>query len=216
MRFRIWVQEDERMAKKDLSKEQQVLYFPPSKEPITVHVPEMKFLVVDGRGDPNTSKDFQEAIGALYSISYTMKFMLKFGPKKVEHVVMPLEALWWTDEGTDFFSAEKKTWNWTAMIAQPEHVTQELLDKAKAEIIRKKKDVPGLEKVRLESFEEGLSAEIMHIGPWAAERPTIERLHKYIADSGHKLHGRHHEIYMSDMRRTKPEKLKTVVRHPMM
>jgi hypothetical protein len=188
------------MAKKDLSKEMQVLYFPPSMEPITVKVPRMKFLMVDGKGDPNTSTDYREAIGALYSLSYTMKFMLKFSKSKVEHVVMPLESLWWTEKGTDFFSAEKKSWNWTAMISQPEHVTKEL---------------PGLEKVRLEEFEEGLSAEIMHIGPWTAERETIEKLHKYILDSGHKLRGRHHEIYMSDPRRAKPEKLKTVVRHPM-
>jgi hypothetical protein len=203
------------MAKKDLSKEMQVLYFPPSKEPITVTVPKMKFLMVEGKGDPNTSEDYREAIGALYSLSYTMKFMLKFGKEKVEHVVMPLESLWWTDKGTDFFSAEKKTWNWIAMIAQPEHVTKDLVDKARAEIVRKKKDVPGLEKVRLDPFEEGPSAEIMHIGPWAEERQTIERLHKYILDSGHGLRGKHHEIYISDPRRTKPEKLKTVVRQPM-
>ena len=203
------------MAKKDLSKEMQVLYFPPSKEPITVRVPRMKFLMVEGRGDPNTSTDYRDAIGALYSLSYTMKFMLKFSKNKVEHVVMPLESLWWTDKDTDFFSAEKKTWNWTAMIAQPEHVTKDLVDKAKSEIVRKKKEVPGLKKVVFKEFEEGLSAEIMHIGPWAAERPTIEKVHKYILDSGHNLRGRHHEIYMSDPRRAKPEKLKTVVRQPM-
>jgi hypothetical protein len=97
------------MAKKDLSKEMQALYFPSSKEPVAVNVPKMMFLMVDGRGDPNTCKDFQEAIGALYSLSYTMKFMMKFGPEKKEHTVMPLEALWWTDKGTDFFTAEKKT-----------------------------------------------------------------------------------------------------------
>ena len=141
--------------------------------------------------------------------------MLKFSGSKAEHVVMPLESLWWTDKGTDFFSAEKKKWNWKAMIAQPDHVTDELVEKARAEIVRKKKEVSGLEKVRFEEFEEGLSAEILYIGPWADERPTIEKLHKYILDSGHKLRGRHHEIYMSDPRRAKPEKLKTVVRHPM-
>lgn len=203
------------MAKKDLSKEMQELYFPPSKEPVTVTVPRMKFLRVDGRGDPNTSEDYRRAIGALYSLSYTMKFMLKFSKSKTEHIVMPLESLWWTDRGTDFFSAEKKTWNWTAMIAQPDHVTEDLVEKARVEIKRKKKDVPGLEKVRLDEFEEGLSAEILHIGPWAEERSTIERLHKYILDGGHKLRGKHHEIYMSDPRRVKPEKLKTVVRQPM-
>jgi len=203
------------MAKKDLSKELQELYFPPSKEPIAVKVPKMKFLMADGRGDPNTCKDFQEAIGALYSLSYTMKFMLKFGPEKKEHMVMPLEALWWTDKGTDFFSAGKETWNWTAMIAQPEHVNNELIAKTRQELVRKKKVVPGIDKVRLVEFEEGLSAEIMHIGPYNGERPTIEKVHKFIRDSGHRLRGKHHEIYLSDPRRSKPEKLKTVVRQPM-
>lgn len=203
------------MAKKDLTKELQTLYFPPSKEPVAVKIPKMNFLMVDGRGDPNTCKDFQEAIGALYSLSYTMKFMLKFAPKKVEHVVMPLEALWWTDKGKDFLTAEKGSWNWTAMIAQPDHVTKDLVSKARDEIIRKKKDVPGLDKVRFESFDEGLSAQILHIGPYAGERPAIEKLMKFIQDSGHKPRGKHHEIYMSDPRRCKPEKLKTIVRHPM-
>jgi hypothetical protein len=101
------------------------------------------------------------------------------------------------------------------MIAQPEHVDKELVAKARQELVRKKKDVPGIDKVMLKEFEEGLSAEMMHIGPYNAERPNIEMLHKYIADSGHKLRGKHHEIYMSDPRRSKPEKLKTVIRQPM-
>ncbi len=203
------------MAKKDLSKDLQALYFPSSNEPTTVGVPKMNFLMVDGRGDPNKSKDFQDAIGALYSLSYTMKFMIKLGTTKVEHIVMPLEALWWTDEGVNFLTAGKETWNWTAMIAQPDHVTKDLVSKAREEIVRKKKEVPDLDKVRFEEFDEGISAQIMHIGPYSAERPNIEKLHKYIADSGHALRGKHHEIYLSDPSRSKPEKLKTVIRQPM-
>lgn len=203
------------MAKKDLNKEMQELYFPPSKEPVVVKVPEMNFLMVDGKGDPNSSKAFQEAIGALYSLSYTMKFMLKFSPKKIDYVVMPLEALWWSDNKDDFLTANRDAWKWTAMIMQPHHGTKNLLVKAKEEIVRKKKEVPGLDRVRFEPFEEGLSAQIMHIGPYSTEKPTIERLHKFVEDSEHKLTGKHHEIYMSDPRRAKPEKLKTVIRHPM-
>lgn len=203
------------MAKKDLNEEMQELYFPPSKEPVVVKVPEMNFLMVDGKGDPNSSKAFQEAIGALYSLSYTMKFMLKFSPKKIDYVVMPLEALWWSDNKDDFLTANRDAWKWTAMIMQPHHGTKNLLVKAKEEIVRKKKEVPGLDRVRFEPFEEGLSAQIMHIGPYSTEKPTIERLHKFVEDSEHKLTGKHHEIYMSDPRRAKPEKLKTVIRHPM-
>jgi hypothetical protein len=202
------------MAKKDLSKEMQALYFPPSNEPIEVRVPKMKFLMVDGKGNPNDSKDFQEAIGALYSLSYTMKFMLKFGPEKLPHLVMPLEALWWTP-GRPFNPDDKAGWSWTAMIAQPEHVDEDLVTKAKQELVRKKKDVPAINKVRLEEFEEGLSVEIMHIGPYSAEKPNIEKVHKFIIDGGHKLRGKHHEIYMSNPRRSNPEKFKTVVRQPM-
>jgi hypothetical protein len=203
------------MAKKDLSKELQALYFPPSDEPTEVRVPKMNFLMVDGRGDPNKSKEYQDAIGALYSLSYTMKFMIKLGTTKVEHIVMPLETLWWTDKGVDFLTAGKDTWNWTAMIAQPDHVTENLVSKAIEEIVRKKKDVPALDKVRFEEFDEGLSVQIMHIGPYSAERPNIEKIHKFITDSGHTLRGKHHEIYLSDPNRSRPEKLKTVVRQPM-
>ena len=200
------------MAKKDLSKNMQELYFPPADEPVSVDVPEMGFLMVDGHGDPNTSKDYQDAIGALYSVSFTIKFTLKKKDKKRDFAVMPLESLWWSDREEDFLEGRKDVWKWTAMIVLPDHVKKEDIDDAVAQLKKKGKDLPALAKLRLERWREGTSAQIMHIGPYSAERPNIERLRKYIAEGGHKVRGKHHEIYLGDPRRTKPEKLKTVIR----
>ena len=200
------------MAKKDLSKNMQELYFPPADEPVSIDVPEMGFLMVDGQGDPNTSKDYQDAIGALYSVSFTIKFTLKKKDKKRDFAVMPLESLWWSDREEDFLEGRKEVWKWTAMIVLPDHVKKEDIDDAVAQLKKKGKDLPALAKLRLERWREGTSAQIMHIGPYSAERPNIERLRKYIAEGGHKVRGKHHEIYLGDPRRTKPEKLKTVIR----
>jgi hypothetical protein len=200
------------MAKKDLSKELQALYFPSAKEPVLVNVPSMGYAVVDGEGDPNTSKDFQEAIEALYGVAYTAKFAAKKAGLR-DFVVMPLEALWWAEDFDDFLQAEKEKWKWTAMIMQPKPMDRKLFDES-VEALRGRKNPPSLSKVRFERFREGRSAQIMHIGPYAAERPTIERLHKFIYESGYKLAGKHHEIYLGDPRRTAPERLKTVLRQP--
>ena len=202
------------MAKKDLSKELQELYFPPVDKPVSVDVPEMTFIMVDGQGDPNTSKDFQNAIGALYSVAFTAKFTLKKGDKKRDFMVMPLEALWWSDKEEDFLKQRKSVWKWRAMIMLPDRIKREDIEDAMAQLKKKGKDLPALTKLKFERWKEGKSAQIMHIGPYSAERPNIEKLRKFIADGGHKLRGRHHEIYLGDPRRAKPEKLKTVVRQP--
>ncbi len=201
------------MAKKDLKKELQSLYFPSAKEVALVDVPPMNFAMVDGAGNPNDSRAFQEAIGALYGISYTLKFMLKKAGK-ADYVVMPLEALWWTDEAGGFdFESTKATWNWTAMILQPDFVTKGHFREGAAQL-EAKKHPPALPKLRFERFREGRAVQIMHIGPYAAEKPTIQRLHAYARENGFRLAGKHHEIYMGDPRRTTPAKLKTVVRQP--
>ncbi len=202
------------MAKKDLSKELQELYFPPATEPVSVVVPEMGFISVEGQGDPNISKDFQDAIGALYSVAFTAKFTLKKKDKKRDFMVMPLEALWWSDSEDDFLKERKGVWKWKAMIMVPDHVKKEDIDDAIAQLKKKGKDLPALAKLRLGRWKEGRSAQIMHIGPYSAERPNIERIKKYIADGGHKARGKHHEIYLGDPRRAKPDKLKTVIRLP--
>lgn len=205
------------MAKKDLSRELQELYFPSAKEPVTVRVPKMGFIMVDGQGNPNTSKDFQEAIKALYAVAYTTKFTLKKSAKRKDFVVMPLETLWWADDNEDFLKGNKDKWYWTAMIMVPDHVTKKVVEDTIDQLKKKGKDreLPALPKLRLEEFDEGMCAQMMHIGPYSAERPNIERLHKFIEASGHTISGKHHEIYLGDPRRTVPEKLKTVIRQPM-
>lgn len=200
------------MEKVDFKKKLKNLYSASVKEAAVVEVPGMNFLMVDGKGDPNTSKDFKEAIEALYPVSYTLKFMIKKGKIAVDYGVMPLEGLWWVDDMSKF-SLDKNLWKWTVMIMQPEYITEDLVKEALKQV-EKKKNPPALSKIRFENFNEGLSAQIMHIGPYSAEGPNIEKLHKFIKGKGYKLRGKHHEIYLSDARKAAPEKMKTIIRQP--
>ena len=201
------------MAKLDLKKEFKHLYKPSAREVSVVDVAEMKFLMIDGVGDPNTAPEYQEAMEALYAVSYTLKFKIKKGEAAVDYVVMPLEGLWWTEDMSEFSTIDKDAWEWTAMIVQPDFVTRELVDEVVQEV-REKKNPAALSKVRFESYHEGLSVQILHIGPYSEEGPTIEKLHAFAESNGYQLRGKHHEIYLSDPRRTAPEKWKTVIRQP--
>ena len=202
------------MAKIDLRKELKHLYGPSTKEVSIVDILEMNFLMIDGSGDPNTSQEYQEAIEALYAVSYELKFMVKRGESGIDYGVMPLEGLWWTDDMSQFSVDNKDIWKWTSMIMQPEYVTGKLFDTAVGQVL-KKKNPPALLRVRFESLSEGLSAQIMHLGPFSDEGPTVKRLHGFIEENDYRLTGKHHEIYLSDFRRAAPEKMKTVLRQPM-
>ncbi len=200
------------MAKKDLPKELQPLYFPSAKEPVFVDVPAMQFAMVDGAGNPNSAKAFQEAIGALYGVAYTIKFAAK--KEGIQDIrVMPLELLLTGDAEDSFRNVDKEHWEWTLMLMEPRAVTRKLFDEGVRQL-RDRKNPPGLDRVRLERFDEGKAAQILHIGPYAAETPTIERLHAFIRGNGYRLSGKHHEIYMSNPQQAAPEKLKTVIRQP--
>ena len=202
------------MEKINYKKELRHLYQPSAKEVEVIDVPQMNFLMIEGEGDPNTSKAFQDAVEALYSLAYTLKFMVKKGAVGIDYGVMPLEGLWWVDDMTQFSIEKKNEWKWTLMIMQPEVVTKELFKEAVKEV-RKKKNPVALTNIRFESFSEGKAAQILYIGPFFEEGPTIERIHTFIAENGYVLSGKHHEIYLSDMRKTAPEKLKTIIRQPM-
>jgi len=182
------------------------------REPVLVKVPALKYLMVDGQGDPAKSPDFRDAIGALYGLAYTMKFMLK-ARGVTEAVPMPLEGLFWADDMSAFMKARRGQWKWTLMLLQPAAVDAKLLKEAKAQLERKKKDTK-LPPVRLQKFAEGTCAQVLHLGPYADERPTIEGLHRFIRESGYELSGRHHEIYISQPGRGDPAKMKTVIRQP--
>ena len=148
---------------------------------------------------------------ALYTASYTLKFRLK-QEQGLDCVVPPLEGLWWMLLA-DFDLDRRDDWRWTLMLPQPEEVNRELLDQAVA-AAKKKKQLPALEKLRLEIYDEGRAAQILHVGPYSEEMATIDRLHAFITEQGFHLCGKHHEIYLSDPRRTAPEKLKTILRQP--
>lgn len=197
----------------DFKKELKHLYLASAKEVELVDVPALNFLMVDGQGDPNTAQSYKDAIEALYAVAYTLKFMLKKGPQALDYAVMPLEGLWWADDMKRFGSGDKAQWKWTAMIMQPDFITPALLDSAMAEVARKKNPV-ALNKLRMERFAEGRCAQILHIGPFSAEGPTIEKVHAFIRARGG-LRGKHHEIYLSDIRRAAPDKWKTLIRQPM-
>lgn len=203
-------------TKIDYRKELKEFYRPSPKAPSLVEVPTMNFLMVDGRGNPNTSQEFEDAVAALYGLSYTLKFMLK-GSGTPEYTVMPLEGLWWNPANKKFNWQNDKwdwdEWVWTLMIAQPGHISADDFKAARAEL-KKKKDPPALSKVRFKEFAEGPSAQIMHIGPYSEEGPTVSTLHGFVKESGHRLRGKHHEIYLSDPRRADPMKMKTIIRHP--
>lgn len=200
------------MDKLDWKKTHKALYFPPAS-PVVVEVPPMNYLMIDGAGDPNTSPVYAAALEALFSLAYTLKFAVKKG-EGIDYAVFPAEGLWWSPNMDDFISGDKSSWQWTMMIAQPEPVDAERVERARADAIKKKKDLPALEQVRFERYEEGRSAQLMHTGPFSEEGPNIQRLHDFIQAQGARPTLKHHEIYLSDFRRTAPEKLKTVIRQP--
>jgi hypothetical protein len=197
----------------DFKKELKSFYQPSAKEIAEVTVPSMNFLMIDGEGDPNTSQAYADAIEALYAVAYALKFMIKKGTLAIDYGVMPLEGLWWVDDMSQFSVADKSGWKWTMMIAQPDFVTREMVDQAVVDIT-KKKNPAAIGRMRFESFHEGLCAQIMHIGPFSEEGPVIERLHHHIDAKSHRR-GKHHEIYLSDIRKAAPSQWKTVIRQPM-
>lgn len=201
------------MQKIDFKKDLKHLYQPSAKAVMEVDVPPMNFLMVDGAGDPNTAQAYADAIEVLYNVSYTVKFMVKKGELAIDYGVMPLEGLWWADDMAAFTAADKANWKWTAMIMQPDFVTKAMIDSAIADV-KKKKNPTALPLVRFEVFAEGRSAQILHIGPFSTEGPTIQRLHQHIDAHGKRV-GKHHEIYLSDIRKADPAKWKTVIRQPM-
>jgi hypothetical protein len=197
----------------DLKKEFKELYGSSKKEISVVKVPKQKVISVEGKGDPNISADFQNAMSALFPVAYTLKFTYKIKEGK-DYSVMPPEAFWWSEDMSDFMTAKKDNWFWKVFIVQPDFVTKDAFNAA-IEQVAKKSNPTSLFKVKFETLNEENAAQIMYIGPFADEGPTIKRIHEFIKEKGHSFDGLkqlHHEIYLSDMRRTAPEKLKTIIR----
>ncbi len=206
----------------DLKKEFKYLYQPSAKKIEIVKAPRLQFAMVDGAiekgSEPGKSPSFQEATEAMYGISYTLKFMLKKRKTNaIDYPVMALEGLWWVEDGV-FDITVKDNWFYTLMIMQPPVITKDLFEEAREQVRKKRGDSPALAKSRLEYFEEGLCAQVMHVGPYATEPATIERMREFMKENGYRDNvgpgGKHHEIYLGDPRKAAPEKLKTVLRHP--
>lgn len=202
------------MKKIDLKKEHKALYQPSAKAVAEITVPTMNYLMIDGTGDPNTSADYTAAVEALYAVAYAVKFMAKKGELAVDYVVMPLEGLWWAEDMSKFSVEDKSNWLWTMMIMQPHLISAAMVAEAMANV-REKKKLAALEKMRFTAYDEGLCAQILHIGPFHEEGPTVAKVHTYIETHGYGLRGKHHEIYLSDIRSAAPDKWRTVIRQPM-
>lgn len=202
------------MDKIDPKNELKHLYSVSAKQVVEVTVPPLRYLMIDGRGDPNTSPAYARAVEALFSVSYTAKFALKRSAAAIDYAVMPLEGLWWADDLSAFAAGDKANWQWTMMIHQPSCVPEGIIWDAIAEVGRKKK-LPAVSELRLEELDEGRCAQILHVGPFSEEGPTIERLHHFIDSRSGKM-GKHHEIYLSDVRRADPRKWRTILRQPML
>lgn len=199
------------MGKIDFRKEQPALFAPPRDEFTLVKVPKLRFVKVDGKGDPNTASAYAEAVGWLYAVSYGLKFAAK--QEGTDYVVPPLQGLWWADDYDAFAAGRRDEWRWTMMIMVPDFITKKQFDAAVKKAGGKLGAPPAT--LRLDEYDEGLAVQILHVGSYADEAPTIRRLHQeFLPANGLVETGPHHEIYLSDPRRTEAAKLKTILRQP--
>lgn len=196
----------------DLKKEHKALYRPSARKIVEVDVPAFDYVMIDGDGAPDTPA-YAQAVEALFTVSYAAKFKIKRSDEGVDYAVMPLEGLWWANDMSAFTRGHRDAWQWTMMIMQPGFVAQHVIEEA-IEQARAKKNLPAIDRLRFERFHEGRAAQTLHIGPFSEEGPTIARLHEYIGERA-TLAGKHHEIYLSDIRRAAPENWKTILRQPM-
>ena len=184
-----------------------------------VEVPPLQYLMIDGAGDPNTSPAYRDAVSALFPVAYALKFASR-SELGIDTVVMPLEGLWHAPDMESFTSRrDKSAWMWTSMIMVGDHITASMFAHAVESVAqkaaKKKELIPALDAVRLETLEEGTCVQTLHVGPFDDEGPVLDDLHRrFIPENGLQMRGRHHEIYLSDLRRTDPAKLRTILRQP--
>lgn len=179
-----------------------------------VEVPALRYLMVDGHGDPNTSADYADAVAALYGVSYRIKFLSKSELDR-DYVVMPLEGLWWSDDMETFTtSRDKSRWSWTMMILVPEWIDEADVERARRSVADKG-GTPAVSSLRLAELAEGTCVQTLHVGSYDDEAPVLAEMHdRFIPSRGLRMTGRHHEIYLADPRRSAPERLRTILRQP--
>ena len=200
------------MATIDLRKVQRALYAPKDSVVALIEVPPMRFLAIDGTGDPNTSAAYAEAVSALYTAAYAVKGLRKRAGAE-DYAVMPLEGFWSMADDVPYAPDDRDRWVWTLLIRQPDDLTTEEFAAAREGALRKK-GLAKLAELRLEEYVEGLAAQTLRLGPYADEAPTLALLHRFIEEQGHTPRDKHHEIYLGDPRRTAPARLKTILRQP--
>lgn len=200
------------MTPYDIKRELRQCYAPKNTDWDLIEVPEQQFIAIDGDGDPNTGANFARAVEALYAVAYTIKFASKRSGR--DFVIGPLEGLWWADDPEVFSTRAKGCWQWRMLISQPNWITEDMIDDTK-NAARSKKDLPAITDIRRESLYEATSAQALHIGPYDDEGPALSRLHDEWLDANNlRMSGLHHEIYLSDRRKSDPAKLKTILRQP--
>lgn len=203
-------------TKVDFKKTLKELYKPSFKEVVETKVPELQFIMIDGIGSPGEAQEYLDALAVLYPVAFKIKFLSK--AKSKDYVVPPLEGLWWADDMKDFIEGNRDKWKWTMMIMQPDWITNEMFKKAIEQTQQKKPELSKLlPKLRLEKYKEGKVAQIMHVGPYSEEGPTVQKVHDFIQNEGGIFDGhkqKHHEIYLSDPRKANPATMKTVIRQP--
>ncbi|WP_241842923.1 GyrI-like domain-containing protein [Agromyces albus] len=198
--------------KYDVKRAYRELYSPSARDFAVVEVPPMRYLAIDGHGDPNAAQDYADAVTALFSVAYAVKFRSKRELGR-DFVVAPLEGMWRADDPEVFITRDKSAWSWTMLISQPDWINEEHVGRAIAADTKAPR--PALDRMRLERIYEGSAVQILHLGPYDAETATLERLHhEWMPAHGLTFNGDHHEIYLSDARRTPPEKLRTILRQP--
>ena len=201
------------MTKPDIKRDRRDLYAPRAGGFQLVEVPPLPYLMVDGEGDPNTAPSYQDALATLYAVSYALKFASKQRLGR-DYVVGPLEGLWSADDPAAFLTRAKNEWRWTMMITQPEWITEALVDDA-VRLTAARKHLPATDRIRFQRYAEGLSVQVLHVGPYDDEGPVLQRLHhEFMPANGLTFNGPHHEIYLSDPRKTEPAKLRTILRQP--
>lgn len=202
------------MSTIDYKKELSAFYSQPKGQIGLIRLPSFNYLMIDGVRSPNNNPDYSEAVAALYAVAYKLKFSVKKGILGINYKVMPLEGLWWADDMSQFTLENRENWLWTMMIMQPEFITEDMFRESVKEV-KEKKDPPKLDVVRFTNFNEGLSMQIFHKGPYGeGELDTVDKLHTHIEEEGYRRVGKHHEIYFNSPLRTAPENLKTIIRQP--
>lgn len=181
--------------------------FSGKKEPALIEVPSLPYLMVDGKGAPE-SQEYATAVSGLYAVAYAVRFALK---PIVEYSVAPLQGQWWSPDLEVFTTGDRSAWCWTMMIVQPAQAAPETISAAMAKA-RQKRQIDG---VRFEQFEEGTCAQILHTGPYSEEPATLARLMAFISGTGRQITGNHHEIYLTRPRTDAPEKMRTLIRYPL-